>query len=304
MDYIRGISFTGARHGKVSEAKESLELMKEKTGCNTVILVIGALQETAHSEKIDYKHSFMPKDEELKEIIQYSQQIGLRVILKPFLNCKDGTWRAYINFFDKDVVCEPKWSNWFQSYTDYQMHYAKIANETSCEMLVIGCEMVMSERREMEWRKLIEEIRTVYHGLITYNTDKYQEDNLTWWDALDVISSSGYYPIHDWDNQLARIEAVVKKYNKPFFFGEAGCKSCTGASKVPNDWTIQGDISHAEQEQYYRMMFDKCRDRNFVHGFGFWDWHSKLYKEADGLRDRGYALYGKAACELIFQEWK
>lgn len=37
---------------------------------------------------------------------------------------------------------------------------------------------------------------------------------------MDVISSSGYYPIHDWENQLDRIERVVKKYQKPFFFAE------------------------------------------------------------------------------------
>ncbi len=33
-------------------------------------------------------------------------------------------------------------------------------------------------------------------------TDKYQENNVTWWDCVDVISSSGYYPIDDWDRQL------------------------------------------------------------------------------------------------------
>ena len=47
------------------------------------------------------------------------------------------------------------------------------------------------------------------HGLITYNADKYQEDHVTWWDAVDVISSSGYYPIDEWENQLDRIEPVV-----------------------------------------------------------------------------------------------
>lgn len=34
-------------------------------------------------------------------------------------------------------------------------------------------------------------------------------------------SHSGYYPIDDWENQLDRIEEVVKKYQKPFIFSEA-----------------------------------------------------------------------------------
>ena len=61
-----------------------------------------------------------------------------------------------------------------------------------------------------------------YHGLVSYNTDKYQEDHVSWWDCVDVISSSGYYPIDQWEQELDRIEKVVQKFKKPFFFAEAG----------------------------------------------------------------------------------
>lgn len=137
----------------------------------------------------------MPTDEELRSMIAYAVDLGLRVILKPMVNCRDGSWRAWINFFDNEVPCEPKWSRWFDSYMDYMLHYARLAEECGCEMLIIGCELVMAERREAEWRELISKLRTVYFGLLTYNTDKYQEDRVPWWDALDVISSSGYYPM-------------------------------------------------------------------------------------------------------------
>ena len=144
--------------------------------------------------------------------------------LKPTANCEDGTWRAHINFFDEDVVCEPKWSNWFASYRAFQEHYAGLAQQCGVDLFIAGCEMVQTERREAEWREVIAAIRRKYDGLVSYNTDKYQEHNVKWWDAVDVISSSGYYPINDWDNQLDRIEQVVKKFDKPFFFAEqAAC---------------------------------------------------------------------------------
>ncbi|MNN23996.1 hypothetical protein D3C81_1374100 [compost metagenome] len=54
----------------------------------------------------------------------------MKVCLKPIVNCADGTWRAHINFFDKDVPCEPKWSEWFRSYTAFILHYAVIAQES------------------------------------------------------------------------------------------------------------------------------------------------------------------------------
>ena len=57
-------------------------------------------------------------------------------------------------------------------------HYAQIAERTGCEILVVGCEMVMSERREKEWRNLISAVREVYKGLITYNTDNIRKTML------------------------------------------------------------------------------------------------------------------------------
>lgn len=286
------------------KSKASLKLMKEKTGSDTVILALGALQSTAHSEDVDYTGNYMPTDDELIKIITYAKELGLRVILKPLVNCKNGTWRAHINFFDQEVVCEPKWSNWFKSYTKYQLHYANIAEQMECEMFIVGCEMVQAERRADEWRKLIQDVKKVYTGLVSYNTDKYQEDNVTWWDAVDVISSSGYYPIHDWDNQIKRIEKVVQKYNKPFFFAEAGCPSREGSSHIPNNWEHVGALSLEEQANYYQVMFDKCKDVDWIKGFGLWDWKSHIYKEVEGIYDDEYAVYGKPACTIIHDFYK
>lgn len=307
MKYIKGFTFGFMTpRGKYADekSKASLKLMKEKTGSDTVILALGALQSTAHSEDVDYTGNYMPTDDELIKIITYAKELGLRVILKPLVNCKNGTWRAHINFFDQEVVCEPKWSNWFKSYTKYQLHYANIAEQMECEMFIVGCEMVQAERRADEWRKLIQDVKKVYTGLVSYNTDKYQEDNVTWWDAVDVISSSGYYSIHDWDNQIKRIEKVVQKYNKPFFFAEAGCPSREGSSHIPNNWEHVGALSLEEQANYYQVMFDKCKDVDWIKGFGLWDWKSHIYKEVEGIYDDEYAVYGKPACTIIHDFYK
>ena len=221
MKFIKGITFAPFTcRGLFSspEAKQSLENLIARTHADFIILVPPALQETPQSETMDYAAEWSVSDEELIEFIGFAHSRGLRVALKPTVNCKNGTWRAHINFFDHDVPCEPKWCNWFKSYTEFQLHYAAIAEKTGCEMFIAGCEMVQTERRETEWRQLIADIRTVYSGPVSYNTDKYQEDHVKWWDAVDVISSSGYYPLGDWENQLDRIEKVVKHFDKPFFF--------------------------------------------------------------------------------------
>jgi len=299
---INAFTFTyacrAARYADDS-SKTSLRLLKESTAADTVILVLGALQDTAHSEVIDWKGSHMPADDELREMIAFAGSLGLCVILKPFINCRNGTWRAHINFFDVDVPHEPQWGKWFQSYTDYQIHYAGIAQETNCEMIIIGCEMVQAQRKDAAWRELVRRIREVYTGLLTYNTDKYMEEYVTWWDALDVISSSGYYPVTDWEKELDRIEKVVQREGKPFFFAEAGCPSRDTSPMIPNDWALPGIVSLEAQANYYEVMLERCSRRSWVQGFGMWDWSSHLYPLSAAVTDGGYAVYGKPAAAVI-----
>lgn len=302
MQFIKGVTFGPFAHRgsfENKEAFESLDNLKNRTGADFIILVPNGIQETPQSETISYTSEATMSDEELTAMIEYAHKIGLRVALKPTANCKNGTWRAHINFFDKDVHCEPKWSNWFASYTDFQLHFAKLAEKTGCEMFIAGCEMVMSERRADEWRKLIADIKAVYSGPVSYNTDKYQEDNVTWWDCVDVISSSGYYPLKDWEQELDRIEAVVKKFNKPFFFAECGCMSTVGSSKVPNDWSVRGEVSLQEQEDWYKAMFTACKKRDWVEGFCLWDWAWKQYPECKAESHGGYDIYLKPAEKIV-----
>ena len=164
MEYICGFTFApfcGAGVLDSASAKESLKQMQERTGADFVIFAPNGVQKNAHSEEICYTSEATMTDEELVEMIAYAKELGLRVALKPTANCADGTWRAFISFFDYDVVCEAKWSNWFPSYTAFQLHYANIAEKTGCEMFIAGCEMVMTEHREKEWRKLISDIKEV-----------------------------------------------------------------------------------------------------------------------------------------------
>lgn len=302
MEYIKGFTFgwmSGRGEFRKPEAKESLRLMAERTGSSHVIFALAALQDHPQAVEVKYRGEHMVEDDELLDMIRYARTLGLRVILKPTVNCTDGTWRAHINFFDIDVLCEPKWKDWFRSYTAYQKHYAAIAEQEKCEMFIVGCEMVQSERRSAEWREVIAAVREVYSGLVSYNTDKYQEGHVTWWDAVDVISSSGYYPIGDWEAQLDRIEQEIAPYKKPFFFAEAGCPSRSGSAQVPNDWGLEGAVSAEEQERFYEVMFRHASQREWVQGFGLWDWSANLYQEKNALTDDGYGVYGKPAEKVI-----
>lgn len=301
-DFLCGITFSpfsprGSLTGE--DARNSLRLMKERTGANFVVFAPNAKQKTAFSESMDYKSEENVSDDELQGMIAYAQELGLAVALKPTVNCSDGTWRAHISFFDTDVPCEPKWGSWFASYTEFQVHYAKMAQKMGINMHIAGCEMVQTEHRQQEWRKLVADIRREYTGLVSYNTDKYQEGHVAWWDAVDVISSSGYYPLNDWENQLDRIEKVVRQYKKPFFFAEAGCMSVKDSCFVPNNWELAGEPDAAGQADWYRAMFDACKSRDWVKGFAMWSWGSRLYPENEACLRGDYEIFAKPAEQVI-----
>ena len=302
MEFIKAVTYGFmAQRGELGTpaARKSLALLKERTAATHLILAVVANQENAQATTIDWQSAATPSDEELGAIIDEARRLELKVILKPIVNVSDGTWRAHINFFDYDVPCEPKWSEWFASYQKFIVHYAKLATVKNCEMLVVGCELVNSDRRQAEWRATIAAVRQVYGGLLTYNCDKYQEEHVTWWDALDVISSSGYYPIDQWEAQLDRIEATVKKFNKPFFFCEVGCMSVAGSEKIPNDWHVAGPLSQERQAAWYTAMFKSGAGRPWLQGYGLWDWKATLYPLAEADQNRDYALYGKMAERVV-----
>ncbi|MCH5325347.1 MAG: 1,4-beta-xylanase [Eubacterium sp.] len=302
MKFIKGMTFAPfIRRGELmkKETLESFDSMAQRTCADFVIIVPNGLQDTPQSEKIDFTSDATVGDEELEAFIDYAHSKGLRVALKPTVNCKNGTWRAHISFFDEDVPCEPKWRNWFDSYSEFQCHFAKLAQRKGCEMFIAGCEMVQSEHREAEWRKVISDIRAVYGGLVSYNTDKYQEHNVKWWDAVDVISSSGYYPINDWENQLDRIEKAIKRFGKLFFFAECGCMSVENANLVPNDWSVRGTVDLDGQAEWFKTMFEACGRRGWVGGFAIWDWRGRLYPLENAKNDAGYGIYGKPAEKVV-----
>lgn len=285
------------------KAASSMERMAALAG-NWTAIAFCALQETPQSTHIKFREAPTVTDREILWAIEKARELKLKICLKPVVNVENGSWRAHINFFDHDVPGEPTWSEWFESYNEFILHYASIAQETKCEMFCIGCEMVQADKRVHEWRELISQVREIYTGTITYNCDKYQEEHILWWDAVDVISSSGYYPIDQWDAELDRIEAVVRRTGKAFFFMEAGCPSRDHAGSRPHDCSLPGGPNEKEQAAYYQEMFKKCEKREWMSGYMLWNWPARLYDIHEAKSNRDYCMYGKEAEEIVRNYYK
>ena len=300
MQTVHGINFApfSPRGALAGEAvRDELRRMRRLTGADTVIFCPGAVQATPFTENIDFTGAHTTADEELLAITRAAKDLGLRVFWKPTVNCLDGTWRAHISFFDHDVPCEPKWGPWFDGYTAFQTHFAALAQQAGIELLILGCEMTKTEHREEEWRACISSVRSVYDGAVAYNCDKYGETFVPWWDAVDVMASSGYYPVDAIGENLDRIRPLVEKAAKPFFFAEAGCMRVRGSAQVPNDWTLQGEPDDEEQNRWYQALFAAMETRPWLRGAALWDW------PLDAAHDNPYAFSRAPALQTIRSAW-
>ena len=280
----------------------SLEELARTTGCNAIILPVCAWQDHAYSTHMDSDCPDVMDENDVRAVCAQARKLGLRVILKAMVNCRDGYWRAYIRFFDTPVPTEPRWEDWFASWEAHVCRVAAMAQENQADLFCIGCEMVGTDHREGEWRHLIARVRQIYAGPITYNCDKYQEDHVAWWDALDAISSSGYYPIDQLEENLERIRRVSERFDRPFLFMECGCPSRENSQYRPNDWRYGGDTSPRTQAEWYAAFTQALGRFPFVRGTGWWDWSAtRLYPEQAGMDNGGYCTYGKPANDVLLR---
>lgn len=302
------------RHQLVSdEARKSLDLLLE-TGTDFVCLAISVKQDKYNSTEIYFNYRNTPTDGDITDTVAYLHEKGVKVCLKPMVDTKDGVWRAYINFPDEDMHGgDSYWAAWFDSYSAFMSHYAEIAEKTGCEMLCIGCEMVGTERKETYWRTLIGELRSMYHGKMTYNTNHGKEEKIKWFDALDYIGTSAYFPVgtesgstkaemvEKWEKVAEYFENLTATFGKKVIFMEIGCRSALGCASMPWDFTHQDNPrSEEEQANFYESCLEVFKDKPWFSGMFWWDWSTRIYNTAEEAgKDAQFNIHLKKAEKII-----
>ncbi|MCY0875182.1 MAG: glycosyl hydrolase family 53 [Firmicutes bacterium] len=313
---IKGMTYGwGASRGeyRTESAKDSLEQLRE-TGSEWIALSFWTWQDTVYSTEIPFDYGYTVTDRDIAAAVANAKELGLKVCLKPVVNSRDGIWRAHIGF-PPEEGSRPYWDKWFKSYEQFLVHYAELAQELGCEMFCVGCEMVKSEAQEAHWRAVIARVREVYQGPLIYNANHGSEEGVRWFDAVDLIGTSAYYPVADGpgeteDNMLMRWQATKERFvrlheqfQKPIVFMEIGCRSAQGCAAMPWDFTHRDlPVDETEQARFYRSALRAFWDEPWFGGFFWWDWSTKLYPAVEASRDRGFDIYGKQA-EVVLREW-
>lgn len=317
--WIKGFTYgwmAGKGAYRTNEAIKSQDKLYD-LGINWICIAFPVTQHSFTSTEIYYDYKKTITDKDIIFAINRAHDRGIKVCLKPVINCEDGMWRALIDFPDEDMMGSDKyWNKWFESYGAFLCHYAEIAEDTGCEMFCIGCEMNGTERKEKHWRNLIKEVRNIYHGPIVYNINHGRESKVNWLDAIDYIGSSAYYKVGKkpadskenmikvWEKVSTEMEELSKKFNKQIIFMEIGCRSAEGCAMIPWDFVhTEFPWSEEEQADFYDSCLRACHDKDWFAGAFWWDWSIEIYNtREEAMKDKGFNIHLKKAEEVI-KKW-
>ena len=106
-----------------------------------VCLVVTIMQDAYYSTRMYRDFQMTPGDEELVEIINYLHSKGIKVMMRPMIECWDGTQRMQV-VTPQGVVFDDRpfryRDEWFKNYTACTSHYLRIATKTGCEAYGTG----------------------------------------------------------------------------------------------------------------------------------------------------------------------
>lgn len=312
--FIKGMTWGwNSKRGayRTPEAVQSLKKLKE-TGSEWIALSFYTFQETFSSTDITFDYAHTMTDRDIEFAVSQAKDLGLKVCLKPVVNSRDNLWRARIGF-PRDA--EEYWGKWFKSYEAFLLHYAELASELECEMFCIGCEMVTTEYRTDDWIRIIEKVRGVYKGPLIYNANHGKEEGVEWFDKVDFIGTSAYYPVAEnsgeseemmvknWQVVKQKMKKLYDKFEKPIIFMEIGCRSAEGCATMPWDFThVELPFNEEEQANYYSSVMKVFWDEQWFGGFFWWDWSTNLYPIEEAKLNKDFDIYGKKA-EQVLKNW-
>jgi hypothetical protein len=301
----RSIGIQIQRMDWMDQYKKSIDEIAA-VGADTVLLVVDARQENGQSSHIYLDMRTTPTPDQLKDLIGHARDRHLRVILMPIVlldNPIGDEWRG--------TLAPRSWDDWFDSYRDMMNQFAWISEAYGVDMLVVGSELVSSEKYDDQWTRTIQSIRKVYKGRLTYSSNWDHYTSVPFWDQLDVIGMNSYWKLGNdrnvtvpeikmrWLKIQEDLHRFIQKEHKPLMFLEVGWCSLANAAHEPWDYTqVTEPIDLDLQKRLYEGFFQSWYGTPWLGGFSIWEWPPG----DGGPNDRGYTPENKPA-EGVLKSW-
>jgi hypothetical protein len=234
---------------------------------------------------------------EITRLIEKAHERGLLVMLAPQLMIENGrgSWEM-----------DPNWSEWFSleedapSYSNWILSLARYAQENNVEFLSLGNELIKTHTQRASWVSLLDAVREVYTGKITYDDNYWvffyggNEGPFPACEALDYYGLNFYYrgsggvvgepaqtdtsfeemKVNLSQQVSERFLPVLDKCGSiPIFISEMGLGNFDGANQHPESSPeIPFIIDNQEQADYLTAVLEIMSEYSWFKGAVVWSY--------------------------------
>jgi len=308
---INGISFVASREQVV---QKHIEPIKAIHANYAAVMPFGFIERLDHPEILynTKRQWFGETLEGVKQYIDMLHKNNIHVMLKPQIWVWHGEYTGHLK-----MSTEEDWKTLEDSYRNFIVDFAQLAEEENVEMFCIGTELEQfTKSRPDFWNSLITEIRTVYKGKLTYaaNWDEYKR--ISFWEELDYIGVDAYFPVSHsktpsveevrkgWQPWKKELQQVSERENKKIIFTEYGYRSVDFSGKEP--WKSDREMKTVNleaQKHTLTGLFEEVWDENWFAGGFLWKWHMD-YTKAGGSENNRFTPQNKPVETIIRQHYK
>ena len=245
----------------------------------------------------------------VEDQIGWAQVRGMQVMLKPIVDFQDNITLPS----EYNAGSEAEWDIFESAYTKFITHFAKVADSLNCEVLCIGDDFeYFAENRPSYWLTLIDTVREIYSGKITYAADWDDYDQIVFWDLLDYIGVNAYFPLHSeatpsveeiedsWlTTVIPDLESFQADQGIPVIFTEFGYRSSDFAANEPWNTDSLGEVNETGQYNVLLGLFNAFDGKTWFEGGFVREWDLENVN-AGGSQDDGFTIQNKSGEQLIY----
>jgi len=239
-------------------------------------------------------------DERLRAVTAQAHAAGMRVLLKPHLWLRSPHWVGDVAQHD-----EAGWRAFFAAYEELVVHYARLGREAGVDALLVGNELQGTTHREADWRRLIAATRRDFSGPLGYGANYSEAERVPFWDALDFIGVSAYFPLVEeaaptqrrmvaaWQPILARLGDLSRSWDRRVVFTEIGYPAADWAAWRP--WELPADAGSNPrlQADAYAAFLEAAWPQPWLGGAYWWKWFSGAGEHGRQERSDPSDLHGR-----------
>jgi hypothetical protein len=248
----------------------------------------------------------------LSRPIREAHALGLKIAVVPHLaGWRSGwRWRGDITF-----ATEAEWERFFTSYEAWIAALARLCKEA--DGFSVGSELDQTMAgHEARWRGIIRAVRAETSAALTYGANWPTYKTVPFWDALDAIGVSAYFPLVEhaeipsageldasWRRLHADLAGYAREQNRRVVFMELGYDETPAAAREP--WVGGRRMPEPGAAAVQTLCLDRAlaglngaqRKQPELAGVFLWKWFPGEPRRAD------YRLQSDALREVLRTRW-